>query len=358
MSSEDGDDSVFEELRDVEIYWAEKYELFEAHGYALRPRYRPGWKPSWIGKPPIAIMYAEDALSLHARINVIDATRISDGRLVYLKKIDSDSEELKLLQYLTSPELLEDPYNHCVPLLDVIYDPSDPQTCFVVMPFLRYIDHPPFELVEDMLECGERILEGLVFLHDCGVAHRDCAYKNIMMDATAVFPKGFHPMAETTLPDLSGLAPFVRRIDVPVKYYFIDFGISTQFAPDQHPRLVLGTDGLDDEVPELSNTVPYDPFKTDIFIIGNLLRQQFLQRYSNTEELNPLVKRMRSKEPSQRPSAREALRDWKAIRRQIHGIRRYWRLRPPSHEEPWPLTLWFEFKACILAVLRYWGSPN
>lgn len=98
-----------------------------------------------------------------------------------------------------------------------------------------------------------------------------------MMDATAVFPKGFHPMAETTLPDLSGPAPFVRRIDVPVKYYFIDFGISTQFAPDQHSRLVLGTDGLDDEVPELSKTVPYDPFKTDIFIIGNLLRQQFLQ---------------------------------------------------------------------------------
>lgn len=175
MSSEDGDDSVFEELRDVEIYWAEKCELFEAHGYALRPRYRPGWKPSWIGKPRIAVMYAEDALSLHvrsyqtrssvktntsqARINVIDATRIPDGKLVYLKKIKSDSEELKLLQYLTSPELLEDPYNHCVPLLDVIYDPSDPQTCFVVMPFLRYIDQPPFELVEDMLECGERILE-------------------------------------------------------------------------------------------------------------------------------------------------------------------------------------------------------
>lgn len=98
-----------------------------------------------------------------------------------------------------------------------------------------------------------------------------------MMDAPALFPKGFHPMAETTLPDLTGPAPYVRRIDVPVHYYFIDFGISTQFAPDQHPRLVLGTDGLDDEVPELSNTVPYDPFKTDIFIIGNLLRQQFLK---------------------------------------------------------------------------------
>lgn len=78
---------------------------------------------------------------------------------MYLKKIKPDSEELQLLQYLSSPEMLQDPHNHCVPLLDVIYDPSDPQMCFVAMPYLRYIDHPPFEFVEDMLEFGEHILE-------------------------------------------------------------------------------------------------------------------------------------------------------------------------------------------------------
>lgn len=84
-------------------------------------------------------------------------------------------------------------------------------------------------------------------------------------------------MREMSLPDISGFAPVLHRIDVPVKYYFIDFGISTQFAPDQHPRLVLGMEGLDKDVPELSATVPYDPFKTDIFIIGSLLSEQFLQ---------------------------------------------------------------------------------
>lgn len=65
----------------------------------------------------------------------------------------------------------------------------------------------------------------------------------------------------------------MHHIDIPVKYYFIDFGISTRFSPDEHPRLVVGRQGLDDKVPELSDTVPYDPFKTNIFIIGNLLRQ-------------------------------------------------------------------------------------
>lgn len=92
-----------------------------------------------------------------------------------------------------------------------------------------------------------------------------------------MFPQGFHPMRELALPDVSGIAPILHRVDVPVRYYYIDFGISTRFAPNQGPTLVLGTQGLDDEVPELSDTIPYDPFKTDIFIVGNLFRQQFLQ---------------------------------------------------------------------------------
>jgi hypothetical protein len=37
-------------------------------------------------------------------------------------------------------------------------------------------------------------------------------------------------------------------------------------------ELVLGVAGRDQDVPELSNNVPYDPFKVDIFTIGNVLR--------------------------------------------------------------------------------------
>lgn len=104
-------------------------------------------------------MQVETTNTPQARVNVIDARRTSDGKLVYLKKIRPDSQELEILRYISSPELVQHPQNHCVPLLDVIYDPSDPETCFVVMPYLRYIDHPPFELVEDMMEFGEVILE-------------------------------------------------------------------------------------------------------------------------------------------------------------------------------------------------------
>ena len=58
-----------------------------------------------------------------------------------------------------------------------------------------------------------------------------------------------------------------------VKYYLADFGMSRRFPPGV-PRQVLGIEGADQEVPELSDTVPHDPFKADILILGNVLRKK------------------------------------------------------------------------------------
>ena len=30
-----------------EQWWRDHYELFERHGFRLRPRFAPGWTPSW-----------------------------------------------------------------------------------------------------------------------------------------------------------------------------------------------------------------------------------------------------------------------------------------------------------------------
>ena len=32
-----------------ERFWQERYTHLQERGYILRPRYKPGWKPSWIG---------------------------------------------------------------------------------------------------------------------------------------------------------------------------------------------------------------------------------------------------------------------------------------------------------------------
>jgi len=90
-----------------------------------------------------------------------------------------------------------------------------------------------------------------------------------------MYPEGFHPINHMYKRDYSGWATYIPRSVVGVRYYFADFGIST-YQPREEPRkLVTGVKGRDQEAPELSKTVPYDPFKLDIFIIGNMLRKEF-----------------------------------------------------------------------------------
>ena len=120
-------------------------------------------------------------------------------------------------------------------------------------------------------------LQGLAFMHSKGVAHRDCSAPNIMMDATNMYPLGFHPVRDRFLNDVSTPAPVIPRSELGVKYYFVDFGISSYFPPGSQRELVLGTAGRDQDVPELSDEVPYDPFKVDIFTIGNVFRQTFYE---------------------------------------------------------------------------------
>ena len=101
---------------------------------------------------------------------------------------------------------------------------------------------------------------------------------NIMMDGDALYPKGFHPAVLEKTQDFKGWARHYDRADMAigkVKYYFVDFGLSTHFKNPQSSRMVRGIDGRDQEVPELSEYLPYDPFKTDIFILGNVFKKSF-----------------------------------------------------------------------------------
>ncbi len=79
--------------------------------------------------------------------------------MVLLKKVRSDSEELRIASYLSSNELCRDRHNHCVPILDVLTDPKDPAISYLVMPFLRSIDHPEFETVGNIFDCVGQLLE-------------------------------------------------------------------------------------------------------------------------------------------------------------------------------------------------------
>jgi hypothetical protein len=103
-----------------------------------------------------------------------------------------------------------------------------------------------------------------------------------------MYPLGFHPVHTTSLADATSFAPMISRIEAGVKYYFVDYGISSYFPAGSKRELVLGIAGRDQDVPELSNSVPYDPFKVDIFSIGNVLRGE-LQAVGSHSSVDVLV---------------------------------------------------------------------
>ena len=79
--------------------------------------------------------------------------------------------------------------------------------------------------------------------------------------------------------------PYYLRLYVPAKYYYVDFVSSSHVPQDAPDKLVVGRYGRDQYVPELSDTVPYDPFKVDIYIIGNVLFFEFLAVIPSTTSL-------------------------------------------------------------------------
>lgn len=117
----------------------------------------------------------------------IDATRLKDGKMVFIKRIDKGSSETDISLLLSLPQLRKDPKNHAVPVLELIT--GDEHFDFLVLPLLRRFDRPPFINVEEVVDFIQQTLEvrrlwiyclyvltfavkGLAFLHKRGIAHR------------------------------------------------------------------------------------------------------------------------------------------------------------------------------------------
>ncbi|KAJ3001184.1 hypothetical protein NUW54_g6593 [Trametes sanguinea] len=307
-----------------EIWWKDRQQyLFEA-GYVLRPRYWPNWRPSWLGTN-LHPMYCEDSI-MQADYQILDAKRSRENDIVAIKTIRKDTQEMPVMQFLSS---IRHPHNHTVPLIQVLDDPYDPELLLMVMPYLRPCNNPDFATVGDAIQFINQTLEGLAFMHGNRVAHRDIAMKNIMMDAKALYPGGHHPVRLNYSSDAIKPVTPLPRTGHDIKYYYIDFGLSCRF-PDGASHYVVGDVGRDAEVPELSSTVPYDAFKVDIYALGNLYAKEFEQKYSNMDFLAPLIERMKQRQPQLRPPADDLLAQWKNIRDSLGSNAHRWRLSPKS----------------------------
>jgi hypothetical protein len=100
-----------------------------------------------------------------------------------------------------------------------------------------------------------------------------------MMDASDMYPDSFHPVALGKTRDFNGTAKYHTRTQKPPKYYFVDFGISGKYDPANGPPLDEPIIGGDKSVPEFQGNKALersDPFPTDVYYIGNLVRRDFL----------------------------------------------------------------------------------
>ncbi|OJT15428.1 hypothetical protein TRAPUB_8016 [Trametes pubescens] len=300
-----------EKLSEVECWWRDHQGWLAERGYLLRPRYRPDWKPSWLVKKQSSLMRHEDWYRPQQPF-LLDAVRVADDSLVMLKQVKKSlyPEEVTLHQYLLSEPLLSDPRNHTVPLLEVLDVPDDEDAVLLVMPIFRECNNPAWTTVGEVVAFLAQVLEGTQFMHEHHFAHRDCQAPNILYDPRPLYPNMFHPRVTDKSRDWKGTAKHSTRTLNPVKYYFIDFGLSRRYDPKDGPPREHPILGGDKSVPEFRNWNGelLDPFPTDIYYLGNIIRINIMKYYRGVEFLEPLVQDMVQDDPSKRPTIQDVIR--------------------------------------------------
>jgi len=265
-------------------------------------------------------------------MHLLDATRISNGTFVMLKIVERSDHpfEADIGTFFSTDPLASQPSNHCVPIYDVLQVPEDEDIIILVMPLLRMYDDPRFDTFGEAVAFFKQIFEGLQFMHKHHVAHRDCMDLNIMMDATPLYPEPYHPSRVDWKRDFTGSAKPLTRTQRPVKYYLTDFGISRRYDPEDGVPLEEQILGGDDTVPEFKNSLePCNPFPTDIYYLGNVIRKDFLEGSNVTSRklgfdfMRELVADMVQDDPVKRPNMDEVVARFETI---CNGLSS-WKLR-------------------------------
>lgn len=343
-----------------EIRWAGYYEYLLGQGYQLRPRFRPGWVPSWKDKN-LDPHECEDSWSRLSRLT-LDAVRISDGQQVMIKKLlpstddsgDDGEKEFKIVKYLSSSSMREDSRNHSMAYLDHFPIPDVPGGSFLISPLYVPWDTVPLQTVGEAVDLMQQLLEGLAFLHHHHIAHRDCTPPNIMMDWRPMVDEPFHPIHNDLSFDGEYHIEIRPRSQVPVLYYFIDFGLSTWFETKADEPLVTGRYGREQSVPELNSSKPYDPFKVDVFILGAFIQRDLISRYPGLGFLGPLVSGMTKYKPAARPAASQAVQTFGRLVANLPpgALALPLAYRPPGFIESIILAIREFFSRCALMIQR------
>ncbi|KAJ7097038.1 hypothetical protein B0H15DRAFT_773532 [Mycena belliarum] len=299
--------SQSEFVDEEEAIWIDSKDFLEDHGYTIHPRYDLSFRPkskleqqeARYGQLPVSRSLNSIFFSYRGpqRACLVEAVRKSDCAQVILKALDTDSPELQIGMFFSDPSRVSHPRNHCVPIYDSLDPPAHPNKKIIVMPLLRRFMDPLFDTVG----------EGIQYMHEHRIAHRDISDHNIMMDSREMYPRGFHAGLPSRTRDFSrSVAPAATRTQIWPRYYLIDFGHSRTYRATEIPcEEKIG--GADHSVPE-HRTAGFgcNPFPTDIYCLGNILRRHFLNNVSvAVDSLRTLVLDMVKERPSERPTVDE-----------------------------------------------------
>ncbi|KAJ7692927.1 hypothetical protein B0H17DRAFT_513075 [Mycena rosella] len=171
----------------------------------------------------------------------------------------------------------------------------------------RILDYPLFHCRGEFFEVLLQLLQGMELMHVHGIVQGDVATQNIAMGESRVVHEGSHFCDTRTLRALRLLFVEKSLLSFPINYYFIDFGLASRNPAGTADATTVGYSGSwRKPIPELSATIPYNPFKTDVCRLG-LTLQEAIEPNPAFELFNPLVKSMCNPDPGRRPSPTEAL---------------------------------------------------
>jgi len=208
-----------------------------------------------------------------------------------------DSSEFEIWKMLDSAKLRSDSRNHTVPVRSVLFFAPDftavgftPQASdlrvFVIMDSFGTLTDPHQDHVYPIIRSSEeyfdmaiQVAEGVQFMHEQGLAHRDLWHRNVL----------FNEQAGN------------RR------WFFIDFQYSIHFPkPWLVPPLAEGDGGMFEPEAWDRSTSRYNPFHADVFCLGEILQGVYYHRsnapiQAESESLASLWELMSERDPTKRP---------------------------------------------------------